>query len=57
MTLEAFVQEQSELNRRHTMAREEAEDQADRMEAEELERLRQVSLIKLQKYHGQSFTR
>jgi hypothetical protein len=44
MDLEAFVQEQTKLKRKHTMEREDEEGQADKTEAEELERLRQVSL-------------
>lgn len=43
MTLEDYVEEQAELNRRQTMEREETENTADKTEAEELERLRQVS--------------
>ena len=42
MDLEAFVEEQTKLKKKHSMEREEEEDLADKMEAEELERLRQV---------------
>ncbi|CAB3980326.1 Hypothetical predicted protein [Paramuricea clavata] len=41
MDLEAFVQEQTNLKKKHTMEREDEEGQADKTEAEELERLRQ----------------
>ena len=44
MDLEAFVQEQTKLKKKHTMEREDEEDMADKTEAEELERLREVSL-------------
>jgi hypothetical protein len=45
MDLEAFVQEQTKLKKKHTMEREDEEDHADKTEAEELERLRQVCSV------------
>lgn len=44
MDLEAFVQEQTSLKKKHSIEREEEEEHADKTEAEELERLRQVCL-------------
>ena len=44
MNLETFVEEQTKLRKKHTMEREDEENEADKTEAEELERLRQVSL-------------
>ena len=49
MNLEAFVEGQTNLKVKHTMEREEEEKQADKAEAEELERLRQVCRLRLHK--------